>query len=181
MDENKFYMPRGLPVNPVEPEWFSTTWPMNTLDSSIGGVITVLAIFLGISVVAFIFSYIAKTFLPKILNKMAQIAFILVAMVGLAGAGLSLMSWTADENISDKAMGQQVTRVIDWTTTKGVTMDLRSGWDLVCGYYEEKNSNCREAHPTVQYQGQTKEVRLERMAEGNVVLYDFEELTPFVQ
>lgn len=181
MDENKLYMPQGLPVNPIGPEWVGDLWPLSILDSSIGSVIMVIGICLGIAVAAFILSFIAKTFLPKVLNKMGQYLLILVGLAGLVGIGFTFMSWSAEDSISDVPLGQQVTRVIDWSNTKGVTMDLQSGWDLVCGYYDEKNSHCRDTHPTVQYKGVSKEVRLERVSEGNVVLYDFEELIPFVQ
>lgn len=179
--ENKLYMPQGLPVNPVDPLWLSTSWPMSTLESSIASVISVMGIFAGIAIVAFILAVVAKTFLPKVLNRIVQFSLIAVAALGLAGAGLSLVSWNADNNISDHAMGVQVAKLMDWASVRGVTMDLQSAWDLTCGLYEEKNENCRDTHPTVQYQGESKEVRLERMPEGNVVLYDFEELIPFVQ
>lgn len=180
-NDNKLYMPDGLPLEPMDPVWFSELWPMNLLDSTIGSVIMVSGLFILLAAVFFGLAYVAKTFLPNWLKGFAKLVFILAGAASIAGAGMSGMSWSQDDNLSDKALGVQVTRTTDWLKTKNVSADNRAVWDLVCLYYDDRNKNCREQNATVYYKGQPEKVRLEKQTDGAVVLYDFENLVPLVE
>lgn len=178
---NKFYLPEGLPLNPVEPEWLSTAWPMNLLTTSIGSVVLVMAIFLGLAALSFLIAYLSKTFLKnRFLKGLGKFTFIITGVGLLAAIGISFMSWSQPASVSDAAMGVQVTRTTDWLKSQSVSADNQAVWDLVCFYYDDKNSNCREQTATVYYRGNPEKVRLEQQPDGNIILLDYENRAPLI-
>lgn len=179
-DDSKFYLPEGLPLEPIDPQWLSTRWPMDGLTTTIGSVILTITIFLLLAAGCFLLAFVCKTFLHKYLKGLFKVAFILAGAGMVAGAALAGYSWSQPNNVSDHSMGVQVTRTTDWLKTQGVSADNRAVWDLVCFYYDDRNKNCTESHPKVYYKGQSEKVRLEKQTDGTVVLYDYENLKPLV-
>ncbi len=179
-ENTNFYLPDGLPLEPIDPQWLSTNWPMDGLTSSISSVIIVGAIFLGLAVVCFLLALACKTFLPNWLKSFGKLVFILAGAGSIAAAGLSGFSWSQPNNISDHSMGVEVTRTTDWLRSQNVSADNRAVWDLICFYYDDRNKNCQENHPQVYYKGNPEKVRLEKQKDGTVILYDYENLSPLI-
>lgn len=181
-NNNQLFLPDGLPVTASEPEWLSEAWPMSMLDSSIGSLIVVILIFAGLSAVFFLISLLSKAFLPHTLKGLVRAVFLLLGVGSLVASVLTVMSWNREHSIGDYDMGVQVLKVSEWLDTKGVQVDNRTAWDLVCEFYDEKNSHCRDQRVTVEYKKQREHVNLQRVPDGgNVALYDYEELVPLVQ
>lgn len=179
MEQDKFYLPDGLPLEPGNPAWLWDIFPYTKLDSSIGSLITVLALSLVLAVVCWGLSWVAKTFMPNFLKAISKALFILAGVGFLAGAGMATIQWNSENSISDESMGVQVTRTADWLKVQGVGADNRTIWDLVCNHYDNKNANCREGQKvTVKYKQGDEKVRLERQSDGSIVLWDYERSMP---
>lgn len=182
MADNTLFLPDGLELEQIEPKWLTGLWPMTEMDSSIGSIIMTLAIYLVILIAAIFLSYVAKATFPKILNKLVSLAFIGVALAAIASGALAFATWSAEAPIGNKAMGTQVAKVTQWMSPQGVSADNRQTWNLVCHYYDQKNSNCDEDNvPTVMYKGQKREVHLEKNNDGSVYLYIFADKVPLVE
>lgn len=171
-------LPDGLQLTPVGPEWLTSLWPMNELDSSIGSIITTLGIYAGLLAGAFILMYLTKTFMPKILNKIFPFLCLAAAAGILASAYFSFATWNQPKGISDHAMGIQATKVTNWASTQNVSMDNKTVWQLLCFRYDDKNKHCTKETPAVYYKGNPVQVHLETNSNGTVYLYDFKNKVP---
>lgn len=181
MDDNKLYLPDGLPLKPMAPEWLTTSWPMSGLESNIASVITIAVIFILLAIAAFFAAFVAKTFLPNWMKSISKVLLITVGAGCIAGAGYTGVAWKQDNSITDHAMGVQVQKTTDWLKTKGASADNRAVWNLVCFYYDDRNSNCDGSHATVYYKGGPNKVRLEKQTDGSIAIYDYENLVPLIE
>lgn len=171
-------LPEGLELKSIGPEWLTSLWPMNELDSSINSIIMTLGIYTGLLVAALVLMYLTKTFMPKILNKIFPFLFMVAAVGILASAYFSFATWNQPKGISDHAMGIQATKVINWASTQNVSMDNETVWKLLCFHYDDKNQYCTGAIPSVYYKGSPVQVHLETNSNGTVYLYDFKNKVP---
>lgn len=179
MEQNKFYLPDGLPLEAGNPTWLWDIFPYTKLDSSIGSLISVLALSLLFAVICWGLSWVSKTFLPNFLKLISKFLFILASVGFLVGGGLSTIQWNSENSISDESIGVQVTRTADWLKTQGVGADNRAIWDLVCNHYDNKNLNCRAGQKVVvKYKQKDEKVRLERQSDGSIILWDYEKSMP---
>lgn len=171
-------LPDGLKLKGMDPQWLTNLWPMNELDSSIGSIITTLSIYAGLFAGALILAYVAKSFLPRVLNKIVSTLLILGAVGVAVSAGFAFATWSQPDAVSDHALGVEVAKTTQWLSTQHVSMDNAQTWNLLCFYYEAKNANCKGTSPIAISKGQKIQVHLEKNADGSFYLYDFKNKIP---
>lgn len=176
---NGFFLEDGLPVTPPSlryPDWidyFYDFWPLNNLDSSAGSVLTFCLIIVGIAAAGFFLGILAKSYIKNWFGRVVQYIFIGISLFALFLGSTGVMLWTSTEAISDHDMGVAVTKTKNYLSSINVKATDRDAWDLVCGYYDDKNPNCRDTKPKLGVKNTAYKVVLQKGADGQVYVYDY--------
>lgn len=165
-------LPDGLALQGFVPEWLQNIWPLTLLNSSVPSVVVVFLILVGLVVVLLIAAAVSRG-LPKVLNVIAP-ALCLILLGGTIYTGyIAYQTWSNPNSISTASLNAATNETNRWLTQRGIYTDPRTITELVCSYYDKKNTVCIGAgNPLISVNGSTMRVRLAKGTDGRVQLYN---------
>lgn len=172
-------LPDGLKLTPLEPDFLNSIWPINTMDSSMGSLLTVGTIFVVATLVAVALGVICRG-MPKVRGALFSTFFFALALA-IGGAGfLSIKHWHADNSVAENSLAEVNNETYNWLQANGVRLTTRDSLDLVCDYYEAKSSFCTGAQPKGKIGGSERQIKMNKGNNGYMVLIDSKNQIPLL-
>jgi hypothetical protein len=176
---NDIVLPDGLGLTPLEPDFLNQIWPINSMDSSMGSLLTVGTIFVVALIVAVVLGVIGRG-MPKVKGALFSTLFFGLALA-IAGTGfLTIKHWNAPNSVSESSLADINTETYNWLQANGVKVTTRESLDLVCDYYEAKSSFCTGAQPKAKLGGGERQIKMNKGNNGYMVLIDSKNQIPLI-
>jgi hypothetical protein len=178
-DKNDITLPDGLDLAPMQPDFLNNIWPISTMDSSMGSLLTVGTIFLGALIAALVLGIIGRG-MPRIRGAIFSTLFFGLALA-IAGAGfLTIKHWSSPNSVSEASLAEVNVKTYNWLLANKISVTQRQSLDLVCEYYEAKSSFCTGVQPTAKSGNSERQIKMNKGNNGYMALIDSKNQIPII-
>lgn len=178
-DKNDIVLPDGLGLSPVEPDFLNNIWPINSMDSSMGSLLTVGTVFLVALIVALILGIIGRG-MPRIRGGIFSTLFFGLALAIAASGFITIKHWNSPNSVSEASLAEVNVKTYNWLLANKISVTQRESLDLVCDYYEAKSTFCTGVQPKAKFGGGERQIKMNKGNNGYMVLIDSKNQIPLV-
>ena len=172
-------LPDGLGLSPVAPDFLNNIWPINTMDSSMGSLLTVGTVFVVAIIVCIVLGVIGRG-MPRVRGAIFSTLFFGLALA-IGGAGfITIKHWNEPNSVSEASIADVNTKTYNWLLANKIDVSQRQSLDLVCDYYEAKSSFCTGAQPKAKLGGGERQIKMNKGNNGYMVLIDSKNQIPLI-